>query len=106
MARLPIGDRGDHFGAEILPLEDSLFCQGERHAERQALPRGGEAETAIDPRGGVRLPRHHTQREMLEARLHHPAPQAPGGETTATPIMASGVTKAASSSSLSPSVPV
>ena len=66
----------------------------EQQLALQAWRRVGLAEHA---RGGV----------FLEAREHggSPARAAAGGATSATPIIDSGVTSAASSSSLKPSVP-
>ncbi len=101
------GDLGHQAVAEGVPVEDPVVAERDRHAEDPPLPGGLEDQLAVPARHG------QVVAQVLDPLVAHPRPRpsvrgrvgARGAPTFATPIIASRVTNAASSSSVSPSVP-
>ena len=102
------GDLGDQVVAKVVPGVDLVVAQRDRHAEDAPLPGRLEDQLAVLARHG------QVVAQILDALVGHrrlrpssPRPRraTAGAPTFATPIMASRVTSAASSSSVSPSVP-
>ena len=101
-------DLGDQAVAEVVPGVDLVVAQRDRHAEDAPLPGRLEDQLAVLARHGQvvaevldALGRSSSLRRVSRGR----AGRCAGAPTLATPIMASRVTSAASSSSVSPSVP-
>ena len=101
------GDLGGEPIAEGVPGVALAVAHGDRHAEDAPLPRCLEHQLAV-------LARHRqVVAQVLDPLVAHrpsarspaAAPLAAGAATFATPIIASRVTSAASSSSASPPVP-
>src|SRR5262249_40860983 len=98
---LGVGDLGDQLRLELAPLEAVVVAHRHGHPEDAALPRLVEHELAVLPRqrgGALHIG------DLTPPDRSHPAAGA-GRPPTATPIIASRVTKPASSASLSRSVP-
>src|SRR5262245_59422858 len=103
---LGVRDLVNEMGLELAPREAGLVAHRHSHAEDASRPRLVEYQLAVlsrQRRGALHvgdLP----ARDRLHRRLCH-RPAATGGFTTATPIIASRVTSAASSASPRRSVP-
>src|SRR5262249_56179790 len=97
---LGVRDPVDEVGRHRAPGEAGLVAHRHGHAEDAALPRLVEYQLAVLSR--QRRDALHVgdlpARDRLHRRLRH-RPAAAGGLTTATPIIASRVTSAASSAS-------
>src|SRR6516162_7702477 len=99
----PVADLTDQRLAEILPVDAPGVVQRERDAERLALPRRGEHQLAVVAGRSGRADRI----EQVGSISIGPrtAREGHGTATSATPTMASRVTRAASSASEYCSVP-
>ncbi len=104
---IPAPDPGDQMPAELLPLDGPRVVQGDDEPEGAALPGLLEDELPVAARQRRLAAERLLERGVRRRRSGHAAQAATpvGAPTTATPIMASRVTSAASSSSLIPSVP-
>src|SRR6266496_3151219 len=100
VACLPGSDLGDQALPEVLPVDPPGLLQRQREAEGLALPRRGEDQLAVIPGRSRRA-----GRVEQVAGVRTAAGIAHGAPATATPTMASLVTRAASSSSDICSVP-
>src|SRR5262245_7240231 len=97
---LGVRDLVDEVGLELAPREAGLVAHRHGHAEDAALPRLVEYQLAVLSR--QRRDALHVGDLPARDRLHRrlrPRPAAAGGLTTAPPIIASRVTRAASSGS-------
>jgi hypothetical protein len=102
------GDLGDQAVAEIVPVVDLRVAERDRHPEDAPFPRRFEDQFAVFARHG------QVVAQVLDPRVAHRRPSVrylsvtpgvAGASTFATPIIASRLTRAASSSSVRPSVP-